>query len=286
MDKDKALYTILYEREELPMAHYIKVEKGVTLYVEDLGKGDPVVFIHGWPLNNEMFEYQKNQLINKNYRYIGIDLRGFGKSDHPITGYTYDRMADDIRVIITKLKLKKITLAGFSMGGAIVIRYMARHQGYKVKKLLLISAAAPQFTQQPDFPYGFTKEEVTKLIKNIYQNRPKTLNEFGERFFLDPIDDQFRMWFNNLNLSASSQGTAYSAKALREEDVLNDLSKIKVPTAIFHGLQDDIVPYQRVFQLKDGIKNSDITGFEQSGHGVFFEELEKFNDELFSFLKD
>ncbi|MBP0726608.1 alpha/beta hydrolase [Bacillus sp. RG28] len=268
------------------MGHYIKVEKGVTLFVEDLGKGDPVVFIHGWPLNNEMFEYQKNQLINKNYRYIGIDLRGFGKSDHPFNGYTYDRMADDIRVVITKLKLKKITLAGFSMGGAIVIRYMARHQGYKVKKLLLISSAAPQFTKQPDFPYGFTKEEVTKLIKNIYQNRPKTLNEFGERFFLDPIDDQFRMWFNDLCLSASSHGTAFSAKALRDENVQNDLSKIKVPTAIFHGLQDDIVPYQRVFQLKDGIKNSDITGFEQSGHGVFFEELEKFNDELFSFLKD
>jgi len=285
MVKDKALYTIMSEGE-LPMGHFIKVEKGVTLFVEDLGKGDPVVFIHGWPLNNEMFEYQKNQLINKNYRYIGIDLRGFGKSDHPINGYTYDRMADDIRIIIHKLKLKKVVLAGFSMGGAIVIRYMARHQGFKIRKLMLLAAAAPQFTQTPDFPYGFTKEQVTKLIQDGYHNRPKMLNDFGKRFFLDPIDASFRNWFNDLCLSSSSHGTAFSAKALRDENVQNDLSKIKVPTAIFHGLQDDIVPYERVFQLRDGIKHSTITGFEQSGHGFLFEELEKFNDELFDFIKE
>lgn len=267
------------------LSHYIKVEKGVTLFVEDLGKGTPVVCIHGWPINQKMYEYQMNHLIVNGYRYIGIDLRGFGKSDHPLEGYTYDRMADDIRVVINKLKLKNITLVGFSMGGAICIRYMSKHKGYKVSKCILAGAAAPSYTKRQNYPYGATKEETTLLIQNILNDRPKTIEEFGMKFFYSPISDSFRRWFNGLGLEASSHGTAYSAMSLRDEDVRKDLEKVLAPTAIFHGVQDQICPFDFAVQMNKGIKDSKLIRFEKSGHGLFYDELDKFNNEMIKFIK-
>lgn len=112
------------------MGYYITVEKNVDIYVYDVGPrdGKPILFLHGWPLNNTVFEYQYDQLPKLGFRCIGIDLRGFGKSDKPWTGYTYDRLADDVRVVIENLRIDNITLAGHSMGGAIAIKYMARHR--------------------------------------------------------------------------------------------------------------------------------------------------------------
>lgn len=106
------------------MGYYIKVESNVKIYVEDIsprGK-NTILFIHGWPGDHNLFEYQFDQLPKRGYRCIGIDIRGFGKSDKPYKGYDYNRLADDIRCVIDVLELKNITLAGHSTGGAIAIR--------------------------------------------------------------------------------------------------------------------------------------------------------------------
>ena len=105
-----------YGREE-----YIEVEKNVKLHVTDLGEGQPIVLIHGWPLSDAMYEYQYAYFVEKGYRVIGITLRGFGQSDKPGGKYNYDVFADDIKVILDKLKIENATLGGFSMGGATVI---------------------------------------------------------------------------------------------------------------------------------------------------------------------
>jgi non-heme chloroperoxidase len=172
------------------------------------------------------------------YRCMGVDLRGFGKSDRPWEGYSYNRLADDIRIVIETLGLENITLAGFSMGGAIAIRYMTRHAGHKVCKLALFGAAAPVFTRRPDFPYGLTKEEVNKLIEDTYTDRPKMVEDFGDIFFARYITESFKEWFHGLGLEASGHATAMCLISLRDEDLRQDLSKIYVPTGIFHGVQD------------------------------------------------
>lgn len=122
--------------------------------------GKPILFIHGWPANHKMFEYQFDQLPKMRFRCIGMDIRGFGNSDKPWSGYNYDRLADDVRGVVEALKLQNFTLGAHSVGGAIAIRYMARHNGYGVSKLALFAAAAPSFTKRPDFPYGFIKEDL------------------------------------------------------------------------------------------------------------------------------
>ena len=114
------------------MGYYIKVESNVKIYVEDLNPrgNNAILFLHGWPGNHNLFEYQFNQLPKMGYRCIGIDTRGFGKSDKPYTGYDYNRLSDDVRCVVDELELRDFTLAGHSTGGAIAIRYMARHRGY------------------------------------------------------------------------------------------------------------------------------------------------------------
>lgn len=264
----------------------IEVERGVRVFVEDVnpGGGRPVLFIHGWPVNHQMFEYQFNQLPQYGFRCIGMDLRGFGKSDRPWGGYSYDRLADDVRVVVEALRLTSLSLVGFSIGGAIGIRYMARHAGFGVSRLALVSAAAPVFTKRVDYPYGLTKEEVNFLIMKTYKDRPKMLAEFGETFFASRVSPEFRDWFQDLGLEASGHGTAMAAVSLRDEDLRNDLQKVQVPTGIFHGALDKIVPFQSATVLHQGIRGSELYRFERGGHGVFYDELETFNATLIRFL--
>ncbi|TYP49226.1 alpha/beta fold hydrolase [Thermosediminibacter litoriperuensis] len=271
------------------MGYYISVEQNVNVFVEDLdpGHGKPILFIHGWPLNHKQFEYQFNQLPKMGYRCIGIDLRGFGKSDRPWKGYSYNRLADDIRIVIDTLQLEDITLAGHSMGGAIAIRYMARHAGYKVSKLVLIGAAA--FTRRP---IGLTKEEVKRwertwndLIEATYTDRPKMLDGVGDVFFERYVTESFKDWFHGLGIEASGHATAMCAVSLRDEDLGQDLSKIYVPTGIFHGIHDKVCPFKFAELMHAQIKGSELIPFMYSGHGLFYEEREKFNRELIRFIE-
>jgi non-heme chloroperoxidase len=267
---------------------YIEVEKGVNVFIEDLdpGTGKTILFLHGWPVNRNMFEYQFTQLPRCGFRCIGMDLRGFGNSDRPWQGYCYDRMAEDVHCVIESLGVEDLTLVGFSMGGAIAARYMARYSGYKVSKLALVSAAIPVFTKRPNYPFGLPKEEVNKLIYQTYTDRPNMVAGFGRNFFASNVSPAFRRWFNGLGLDTSGHATAMTAIALRDEDLRQDLPQINVPTGIFHGELDQIVPFPSALQAHHLIKKSILFPFNHSGHGVFYDELEKFNYYFTQFLSD
>lgn len=273
------------------MGHYITVEENVNIFVEDLDPGDgkPILFIHGWPLNHKLFEYQFDQLPKKGYRCIGVDLRGFGKSDRPWKGYSYNRLADDIRIVIDTLQLEDVTLAGFSMGGAISIRYMARHAGHKISRLALISAAG--FSRSTDYPYKLTKEEIKQwerawdeAKKATYTDRPQMLEGVGNIFFARYVTKSFRDWFLGLGIEASGHATAKTAASLRDEDLGQDFSKVNVPTTIFHGVQDKVVPFSVAKLMHSAISRSELIPYKYSGHGLLYCQLEKFNRDLTRFI--
>jgi pimeloyl-ACP methyl ester carboxylesterase len=266
---------------------YVEVEKNVKLHVTDLGEGPTVVLIHGWPLSDAMYEYQYQYLVQKSYRVIGISLRGFGKSDKPYGKYDYNVYADDIKVVLDKLNIKDATLGGFSMGGAIAIHYVAKYNAAHINKLALFGAAAPVWTKRDDYPFGFTKETVNELIQLSLTNRQQLLENFGKIFGATEtaLPSGLGNWLGSINLEASPYATTQSLIALREIDLRSELNKIKIPTAIFHGVKDKICEFALAEQMQKGIKNSYIVRFENSGHGLFIEELEKFNTELIKFLQ-
>jgi pimeloyl-ACP methyl ester carboxylesterase len=266
---------------------YITVDKQVKLHVTDLGEGKPVVLIHGWPLSDAMYEYQYQFLVEKGYRVIGITMRGFGKSDKPFGAYNYDVYAQDIKTVLDKLNIQDVTLGGFSMGGAISIYYVAKYNSSRVSKLALFGAAAPSWTKRPDYNLGFTPEAVNDLIALSKVNRPQLLENFGKIFGATEtaIPAGLGNWLGGINLEASPYATTQSLIALRDTDLRKELSKINIPTAIFHGTKDVICEFALAEEMNKGIKNSYIVKFENSGHGLFLEELEKFNNELLSFLQ-
>lgn len=269
------------------MGYYVTVEPGVNIYLEDVnpGGGKTILFLHGWPVSHKMFEYQFEQLPKMGYRCIGMDARGFGDSDKPWGGYDYNRLADDLRCVVEALKLQDFTLGGHSTGGAIAIRYMARHNGYGVAKLALFAAAAPSLIQRPYFPYGLPKEAVEEIIQDTYRDRPKMLKGFGDIFFFQYVTEALASWFFQLGLQAAGWSTAaVAATWLGEESLFNDLGKIGVPTLILHGIHDQVCRFPLAEAQRQGIRGSKLVPFENSGHGLFWEERDRFNAELAQFI--
>lgn len=268
-------------------AEFIKVETNVNLHITDAGEGKPIVLIHGWPLSDEMYEYQYNDLVNKNFRVIGITLRGFGKSDKPFGDYHYDIHALDIKRVLDKLDIKDAMLVGFSMGGSIAVRFVSAYNEDQVTKLVLAGAAVPSWTQREDFPYNLPQKAVDDLIKLNYSDRPKLLADFAKIFSSTEtsLNEGIGNWLNGIGLSASSHATAECLVALRDTDLRPDLEKITIPTLILHGKNDKICSFDLAEQMKAGISNSKLVAFEKSGHSLFLEETKKFNSELVKFAE-
>jgi pimeloyl-ACP methyl ester carboxylesterase len=269
-------------------AEYIEVEPNVRLHITDAGQGKPVVLIHGWPLSDEMYEYQYPDLLNNKFRVIGITLRGYGKSDKPYGKYDYDVHASDIKNVLDKLEIEDAVLVGFSMGGAIAIRYLSLYNGAHVSRLALCGAAAPIWTKRKDFPYNLPQSAVDDLIKLNYKDRPKLISDFAKIFSATEtsLNEGIGSWLNAICMSASSYATVQCLVALRDTDLRGDLVKIKIPTVIMHGKKDKICSFDLAEQMKAGISGSHIVAFENSGHSMFLEETQKFNSELIRFAKD
>jgi pimeloyl-ACP methyl ester carboxylesterase len=266
---------------------YVEVEKNVKLHVTDLGEGKPVVFIHGWPLSDAMYEYQYAALLHKGYRVIGITLRGFGLSDKPGGTYDYDVFADDIKVVLEKLEVEDATIGGFSMGGATVIHYIAKYNAAHISQLALFGAAAPLWTRREDFNYGlWTKTDVDGLIEMNNTNRPLLFETFGNIFPANEtsVSVGHGAWLGIIQSQASPYAMAECLKALRDTDLREDMKKITVPTLILHGKLDKICSFELAEQMHVMIPHSKLVALENSGHALFIEEREKFNSELLEFI--
>ena len=267
------------------MEYWIEVEPGMEIFVNDMNPtaSNTILMIHGWPANNNMFEYQYNPLGEMGYRLIGVDTRGFGNSSKPWSGYDYDRLADDIRHIIDALQLRNITLLGHSTGGSIALRYVARHRGHHVGKLVLCAAAAPSLIKRPNFPYGADPSVVTNIIETAYADRPQMLKNFGDIFFYRQVSEPFSEWFFGMGLQAASWSTIAIARDWLAEELFYDMRMVNIPTLIMHGRHDQVVPYPLGLVQNKGIAGSKLITFENSGHGLFYDEKEKFNHALADF---
>lgn len=277
--------------------HYIetsKDEKGnpVKINYNDYGKGKPVILIHGWPLSNEMWEYQINDLVNSGHRVIAYDRRGFGKSSKPWDGYDYDTMTDDLKAIIEHLKLDDITLIGFSMGGGEVVRYFSRHGGKGVSKVVLISSITPFMLKTDSNPDGVPQEMFDDMTKQMLADRIGFLDSFGKTFFgvgmlSKPISTPLLDYYRMLCSFASPRATQECAKAFSTTDFRKEMHSVNVPTLIIHGDADKTVPVDPTG--KQSAKTIPVNTFliyEGAPHGLFYTEKEKLNKDLIAFINN
>jgi pimeloyl-ACP methyl ester carboxylesterase len=297
------------------ISEYVEVKDNLYLHIRDWGAGKTIVFISGWPFGHEMFEYQFMQLPQRGYRCIGISMRGFGKSSKPWGEYSYDTFADDLQSVLQALDLSDVTLVGFSMGGAIALRYMARHKGDRIANLVLCSAAAPCFTKRTGFPFGLEPGVVDSLIELSYSDRARLNADFGALFFKDSttVSPPLMNWFQSLGMEASAHATTACLVTLRDSDLRDDIHSVHVPTILFHGVHDRICLFELAETMTapakamptggeamavggdamsageeptaGGIKAATLIRFENSGHALFYEERVKFNEELINFIE-
>ncbi|WP_281234717.1 alpha/beta fold hydrolase [Flavobacterium gelatinilyticum] len=269
---------------------YIETATNVKLYVKDYGKGKPVILIHGWPLSNEMWEYQIDFLVQNNFRVIAYDRRGFGKSSQPWNGYDYDTLTDDLSEIINQLQLENVTLVGFSMGGGEVVRYFSRHHGKGVEKAALISSIIPFLLKTEDNPEGRPKEKSEATAASINEDRIGFLDNFGKIFFgvniiNKPLSTALLEYYRNLCSAASPRATLKCAESLNTTDFRDELHTINVPTLIIHGNDDKNVPLEVSSEkTAKAIKNNTFIVYEGAPHGLFYTEKDRLNRDLVDFL--
>lgn len=262
----------------------------IQIFYEDLGKGKPVVFIHGWPLSGSMWEYQVTQLSKAGLRCISYDRRGFGHSDRPFGPYDYDTLAGDLKSLLDELQLEDVTLVGFSMGGGEIAKYFSLHGGAGVTKAVLISAVVPYMLQTDTNPNGVPQEMFDKMAKGMMEDRPTFMEGFNKDFFgvtltNHPVTEAFLTNSLIKVMDASPIATLECAKAFSSTDFRNDVGKINVPTLIIHGDADKTVPIEPTgnesAKLLPGAK---YIVYEGAPHGLWFTHKERLNQDLLEFI--
>ena len=262
----------------------------ISIYYEDLGKGKPVVFIHGWPLSGAMWEYQITQLTQQGLRCITYDRRGFGNSDRPFDGYDYNTLAGDLKSLLDELNLQDVTLVGFSMGGGEIAKYFSLYGGARVAKVVLVSAVVPYMLQTSDNPEGTPQEEFDKMAKGMIDDRPSFMETFNKDFFgvsllNHPVSDAFLANSLARVMEASPIATLQCAKSFSSTDFRQDVLKINVPTLIIHGESDKTVPIKAAGEESAKmIKGAQFIIYEGAPHGLFYTEKERLNQDLVDFI--
>ncbi len=262
----------------------------IELYYEDHGTGKPVILIHGYPLNGASWEKQTAALLTAGCRVITYDRRGFGKSSQPTTGYNYDTFAADLRAVITTLKLQDVAIAGFSMGGGEVARYIGKFGSTGIRKAVIISGVPPYLVNAPDNAEGQDKAMFDGIGAAVQKDRFAFFREFFGNFY--SADENLGTRISQPVIDASfAVAASCSATAAFEcvgawlEDFRSDLARIDIPTLVMHGDADRILPISatgdRTAKMVNGAEYVVIKG---APHGMLWTHAEEVNAALVQFL--
>ena len=263
----------------------------IDLYFEDHGSGQPVVLIHGYPLSGASWEKQSTALLAAGHRVITYDRRGFGRSSQPSSGYNYDTFAEDLHQLVTQLELSSFALAGFSMGGGEVARFLGKFGSKGVSKAIFISSVPPYLLKTPDNPEGVEGSVFEGIQKEVTADRYAFFTDFFKNFYNTDLLMGKRIseaavqasW----NVAAGSSATACLASvAAWCEDFRKDLAHVTVPALVIQGDADRILPIGATgLRTAKLIKASRLVVVKGGPHAITWTHAEEVNRELVAFLQ-
>ena len=269
----------------------IETKDGTTLYYNDWGTGQPIVFSHGWPLSADAFEDQMFFLASRGYRCIAHDRRGHGRSSQPWNGNDLDTYADDLAELVEKLDLKDAIHVGHSIGGGEIARYIARHGTSRLAKAALISATSPLMLKTTANPGGLPIEVFDQLRAGVQADRSQVWKDLSLPFYGynrpgAKISKGVRESFWLQSMMAGFPASYFCIKAFSETDLTEDLKKIDVPTLILHGDDDQIVPIADSALLSAKlVKGAKLKVIKGAPHGMCTTLKDEINKELLSFIR-
>ena len=265
-------------------------ETPIEIHYEDHGSGDPVVLIHGYPLNGNSWERQERELLANGHRVISYDRRGFGRSSQPTVGYDYDTFAADLNALLEHLDLSDIVLVGFSMGSGEVTRYLGTYGSARVRKAALLGAIPPYLLKTEDNPEGVDGEVFEQIKAAIATDRYAWFKDFFDNFYntdtLMPERISEQAWQGSFNVAAgASPFASYACVDTWLTDFRGDLPKIDVPVLIVHGTDDRILPFEATAaRLPDLIDDVRLVAVEGGPHNIAWTHPNEVNQALLEFI--
>jgi non-heme chloroperoxidase len=264
---------------------------GTSIFFKDWGKGQPIVFSHGWPLNADAWDEQLLYFSANGFRVIAHDRRGHGRSSQSARGHDMDTYADDLATLVDKLELRDAVVVGHSTGGGEITRYMGRHGTGRVAKAVLVGAVPPLLLKTVGNPGGAPLEVFDQLRTSIAENHSQFYRDFSAPFYganrsgskvTQGLRDQF--WLQSMQVALNA---AYECiKAFSETDFTEDLKKIGVPTLLIHGDDDQIVPFADSAPLAAKLlKQATLKVYPGAPHGLTATHGEQFNKDVLEFVK-
>jgi non-heme chloroperoxidase len=270
---------------------FVKTKDGVEIFYKDWGKGQPIVFSHGWPLCGDDWDTQMLFFLNHGYRVIAPDRRGHGRSTQVGDGHDADHYADDLAAVVAHLDLKNAIHVGHSTGGGEVARYVARHGESRVSKAALISAVTPLMLKTPANPGGLPKDFFDGLQAQLAAGRSQFFRDFAAGPFYNynktgkPSEAIIENWWRQ-GMMGGAKAHYDGIVAFSQTDFTDDLKKITVPVLVMHSEDDQVVPYADSGPLAAKLlKNGTLKTYKGYPHGMPTTEAATINADLLQFLK-
>ena len=269
----------------------VTTKDGTDIFFKDWGKGQPIVFSHGWPLSADAWDEQLFYFASHGYRAIAHDRRGHGRSTQSWSGNDIDTYADDLATVLEKLELRDAVLVGHSTGGGEITRYVGRHGTKRVAKMVLVSAIPPLMLKTEKNPGGLPLSVFDEIRAGVANNRSQFYRDLAFPFYganrqgstvTEGLRDQF--WLQSMQVGL--KGAYDCVKVFSESDFNADLKKIDVPTLIVHGDDDQIVPIGASAHLSSKIiKNATLKVYRGAPHGLPSTHKDQLNADIMSFIK-
>jgi non-heme chloroperoxidase len=263
----------------------IKTNDGTRLYIKEWGTGAPVVFVHSWALNGNMWQYQTAEFADHGLRCITYDRRGHGRSDQPRSGYDTDTLADDLAMVMNSLDVSNATLVGHSMGCGEIVRYLSRHGAKRVARIVLLAPTTPFLKQTPDNPEGIPAEAFEAVRAAWSADFPKWVADNTPPFFTKETSSAMQQWGTSMLLATSLPIAIACNRSMVDTDFRTDLRDVVTPTLLIHGDADASAPLPltgaRTAKL---IPNCTFKIYEGAPHGLFLTHKERLNADILQFI--